>query len=258
VSANLAAHAAAGAVFDFYGTLAPGTSVDERDEARAAVAQTLGCDPVAFAAAIRASFGERARGRTGDPLATMRWLAARCGVEISADDAQRAYNTRLEVERAFMRPRPEAVEVLSTLNAAGLKIGVLSDCTHELPHCWLELPFAPFVDAAVFSVETGKRKPDPAMYAEVCARIGAEPSDCLYVGDGGSNELTGAKAAGFRAIQLRGPEFAGAHTYDAEAGWDGEIITDLREIYPAVGLAPPPPVSRGIPRVTRQPTPPRR
>jgi len=30
-----------------------------------------------------------------------------------------------------------------------------------------------------------------------------EPKDCIFVGDGGSNELQGAKEAGMRAIQAK-------------------------------------------------------
>ena len=191
-----------------------------------------------FSAAVRTSFDARARGATGDLAATLRWLAVGCGVDPSAARLERACAIRLSSEREFMAPRHAAIDVLTALKAGGVGIGVLSDCTHELVVHWPGLPFAPFVDAAVFSIETGKRKPDPAMYAEVCGRLGVVAADCLYVGDGGSNELTGARAAGMRAFQLCGPEFANAHTYDAEVGWDGEVIHDLPEILPIAGVVP--------------------
>ena len=223
-------------VFDFYGTLTPGTTVLERDVARTAVARALAADPAAFASAVRDSFDIRARGGAGDMSATMRWLAARCGIDPSDADIERACAVRLSSELAFMTPRAATLGVLAALRAGGISVGVLSDCTHELPIHWPALPYAPFVDAAVFSVETGRRKPDPAMYGEICTRLHAAPTDCLYVGDGGSNELTGARAAGLRAFQLRGPEFVGAHTYDAEIDWDGDAIHDLREILPIAGI----------------------
>lgn len=231
MTGNQTAGAVTGVVFDFYGTLAPGTSASERDIARARVARAIGCDPRRYAAAVRESFNERARGVTGDPYETVRWLAARCGVDITDDVARGGHAVHLEAEKAFMRPRPETLEVLRNLKARGLRIGVLSDCTHELAMSWAELPYAAHIDAALFSVDTGVRKPDSWAYATVCERIGARPPYCLYVGDGGSNELTGARRAGLRAIQLRGPEFATSHTYGAEQNWDGDVITDLREIY---------------------------
>lgn len=217
-------------VFDFYGTLAPGSSLAQRAASRIAVADSLGCDRDRFDAVVRKSFTERATGRTGDAVATMAWLAARCGVEVSERQAREAYRRRLEAERVFMAPRPEAVEVLAALRRRGIRLGVLSDCTHELAELWPQLPFAPLVDAAAFSVHTGVRKPAAVTYQGVCARLDVTPQDCLYVGDGGSNELSGARAAGLRAVQLCGPEFADCHTYDAEHGWTGEVITDLREV----------------------------
>lgn len=235
---STADHAAV--VFDFYGTLTVGTSVAERDEARQAVARAMQIDPALLSATITASFDDRARGITGDLAATMRWLATRCNAEPTDAQIEQACATRLAVERTFMNPRPETIEVLVALRSAGRKIGVLSDCTHELPMYWPDLPYAPLVDAPVFSVETGLRKPHPAMYATVCDRLDVEPADCLYVGDGGSNELTGARAAGMHAVQLRGPEFDGCHTYDAESGWDGEIITDLRELFVVLSIDPGP------------------
>jgi putative hydrolase of the HAD superfamily len=225
-------------VFDFYGTLTVGTTVAERDTARHAVARALQVDPARLTAAITASFDERARGVTGDLAATMRWLADRCDAGTGDAEIEAACAARIAVERKFMNPRPETIGVLSILRAAGHKIGVLSDCTHELPQLWAELPYGQYVDAAVFSIETGLRKPDPAMYAAVCDRLGVAPTDCIYVGDGGSNELTGARAAGMRAIQMCGPEFEHCHTYDAETSWDGEIITDLRELFGVLPIDP--------------------
>jgi putative hydrolase of the HAD superfamily len=38
-------------------------------------------------------------------------------------------------------------------------------------------------------------KPDPRIFQLACKRLGLQPEDCLYVGDGGSNEFTAAKEA---------------------------------------------------------------
>jgi putative hydrolase of the HAD superfamily len=222
-------------VFDFYGTLTTGTSLADRDIARLAVANRLGVDPGQFAAAVRGSFHQRAIGSTGSLADTLRWLAAQCGVQPSDAEVDAACVERLRLEQAFMEPRPEAIDVLRRLRTSGLRIGVLSDCTHELPALWSQLAFASLVDAPVFSIVMGTRKPAPAMYGEVCVRLGVPPAQCLYVGDGGSNELTGAAAFGMRAVQIRGPEFADAHTYDAEVDWDGEVIHALPEVLAIVG-----------------------
>jgi putative hydrolase of the HAD superfamily len=55
------------------------------------------------------------------------------------------------------------------------------------------------------------------------------PDQCLYVGDGGSSELTGAMAAGLRPIWLN---VAGENHFrpGAEVGWRGESIGALEEV----------------------------
>ena len=47
------------------------------------------------------------------------------------------------------------------------------------------------------------------------------PQDCLYVGDGGSQELTGAGRAGMTAVRLAAPDLAEHLVFDAERGWAG-------------------------------------
>ena len=44
-------------------------------------------------------------------------------------------------------------------------------------------------------------KPDPAIFRLSMDALGASPDECLYVGDGGSDELAAARALGMRAIQ---------------------------------------------------------
>ena len=44
------------------------------------------------------------------------------------------------------------------------------------------------------------KKPDICIYEEALKRLGIDPGDCIFVGDGGSNELVGARKAGMKAI----------------------------------------------------------
>jgi putative hydrolase of the HAD superfamily len=104
---------------------------------------------------------------------------------------------------------------------------VVSDCTHELPAFWDRLAVAPLVDATVFSVLVGRRKPHASLYRAVCRQLGVTPSRALYVGDGGSNELSGARSVGIQAIRLVAPDAIDALVYDAEEDWSGPVIESL-------------------------------
>ena len=60
-----------------------------------------------------------------------------------------------------------------------------------------------------------------------CERLGVEPSDCLFIGDGGSGELTGATTVGMDAVLIRAQD-------DTENGdredWRGVKISSVSEV----------------------------
>jgi putative hydrolase of the HAD superfamily len=222
-------------VFDFYGTLAPGRSVAAQVEARAAQAEALGVDPRRFDAELTATVDERFRGAGGDVSGSLRWLARRLGADPDPAAVAAAAGVRLTVERGFGEPRREAVDVVRALKQRGLRVGVVSDCSAELPAYFAALPIAPYVDAAVFSFVTGHRKPEPHNYLACCARLGVEPGACLYVGDGGSNELAGARAVGMRAVHLAVPEEVNSLVYGRHREWDGETVDSLAGVLALLG-----------------------
>jgi putative hydrolase of the HAD superfamily len=221
-------------VFDYYGTLTVPATVDERAQSSCRVARALGVPPEPFLALLRSTFAERFTGRLGDIAQTLQSLAARCGCSPTADQVQAACTERRVTEGVFASMvRPEAVETLRAIRARGLCIGVLSDCTHELVERWDQLPVAPLVDVPVFSVEAGERKPHPSLYRAVSDRLGVEPGEVVYVGDGGSHELTGASLAGMTAVRLVTEDNIQALVYDQETDWAGPVVHALGELLAA-------------------------
>ena len=139
---------------------------------------------------------------------------------------------RREVQESMFTFRPEALPVLRQLRGQGFRIGLLSDCTIELPEAWPRLPVAGLVEAPVFSCLERTRKPDPRLFHKVAAELQAAPEQCLYVGDGGGRELTGAAAVGMRPVLLAGPDWHPHGARDREPDWGGERISSLTELCP--------------------------
>jgi putative hydrolase of the HAD superfamily len=215
-------------IFDYFGTLTVNVSASVRRSGASQVASALGIPADIFFDTISSTFTERATGQCGDMMTTMAWVAHRCGYQPSPTQLAAACAKRSEIEGRYARMiRPEAAEVLRRLSGKGLRVGVVSDCTHELPDCWERLAISPWVDATIFSVEIGQRKPHPSLYLGVCERLDIAPAEAIYVGDGGSNELTGARAVGMRAIRIVSSDAAEAFVYDAEPNWNGPIIESL-------------------------------
>ena len=72
-----------------------------------------------------------------------------------------------------------------------------------------------------------------AILIAVGDRLAVLPDECLYVGDGGSMELTGASALGMDVVLIRTP-------YDTVNGdreeWQGTRISSLNEVVSLVGV----------------------
>ena len=100
------------------------------------------------------------------------------------------------------------------------------------------MPFAPLVDVAVFSCLEGVQKPAPRIYQLAVERLAVRPENCLYIGDGDSQELTGASQVGMYPVLIRNPDedSTDVHRVDYEAGeWEGPVISSLREVLTLVG-----------------------
>ena len=136
------------------------------------------------------------------------------------------------LRRALERPRPGAVETLATLREAGYRTGLVSNCGEETARLWWTTALAPLVDAAVLSWEVGLAKPDQRIYALVARRMDVTPERCLFVGDGGSRELSGAVRAGMAAACMRAP-------HDLEdrgrEPWEGPRIAAIPEVLGLIG-----------------------
>jgi putative hydrolase of the HAD superfamily len=227
-------------VFDFYGTLTPPTDDEVWAGNVAAVAAALGVEPAGLTAAMAESFGERMTGALGDSAQTLRTLAGRLGATPTDAQVAAAAGLRQQLQTALFTLRPEALPVISQVRAGGLRTGLLSDCTSELPAAWPGLAVSALMDAAVFSCQEGTRKPDPRLFRTVAARLGVSPAECLYVGDGGGNELTGASAVGMRPVLLAGPDWHPHGAVGRETDWSGERISSLTELCADPDQAPVP------------------
>ena len=93
------------------------------------------------------------------------------------------------------------VPMLKNLHARGMKVGLISNCFSEEAVAIRESSIFEYFDAVVLSYEVGRMKPDPNIYRLCTQKLGVLETQCLFVGDGGSNELDGATAVGMKAVQ---------------------------------------------------------
>ena len=93
------------------------------------------------------------------------------------------------------------IPMLRALKKEGIMIGLISNCFSEESMVIKKSILYPFFDAVCLSFDEGIQKPDPAIFERCIERLGVEADACLYVGDGGSNELEAAQRLGMQVVQ---------------------------------------------------------
>lgn len=218
-------------IFDLFGTLIDNASPEQRVRLFREPAVGLGSDPDEFASAWLGIYRDRATGRLGGVANEIRHVCDVLGLEPTQEQIDSVVSLRLDAFREQCRPRATVVKTLGRLRSEGIRVGLITDCGSEVPDIWPELALAPLMDATVFSCCVGETKPDPSLYALACDQLSVSPSRCLYVGDGGSRELTGARAVGMTPILIRVDYEKHLDQYRQDAvEWTGPVISEIGEV----------------------------
>ena len=118
-------------------------------------------------------------------------------------------------------------EVLRSLHASGLKIGLISNTQRSLTafqtHFELEGIFA----AAVSSYDHGYMKPHRSIFEAALRQVGAEPHEAVMVGDSLPADIEGARGLGMRAV-LVSRSLGVGHVHACPD--DVPVIRSLREL----------------------------
>lgn len=217
-------------IFDLFGTLSHNFSTRGYEDTLVEMASVLSLPSDEFRRVWFETSKERNTGLSQDCQGDVELICRRLEVQPEEGQIGLAAQIRLDYIRQVMMPQPGALEVLSCLREEGYGTGLISDCTHEIPVIWPETPFASLIDVAVFSCSVGLRKPDPRIYQLAAGQLEVPPEQCLYIGDGGSQELSGALKVGMHPVLIRlDADSSEPHLTNREH-WDGPIIPSLRDI----------------------------
>jgi putative hydrolase of the HAD superfamily len=127
----------------------------------------------------------------------------------------------MSVYRAFLAPivaraekYDDSMPILRLLREQGYKLAIASNTPWGSPReCWYEElerhSLAEAVDYSVFCMDVGWRKPAPAIFNQICARLDVKPEECMFIGDEPRWDYDGAQAFGMRAVLL---DRIGKHT----------------------------------------------
>ena len=118
--------------------------------------------------------------------------------ETQKNAAEKARLARLKA--AVTEIDPAIVHTVRRLKENGYQVGLISNADVCDRYYWEQSPLFPYFDDSIFSCDAGLVKPDREIYLLSAERLGVLPSETVFVGDGGSDELFGAKAAGMKTV----------------------------------------------------------
>jgi putative hydrolase of the HAD superfamily len=126
------------------------------------------------------------------------------GVEVSAEELDRFLEAEHRAWDAQHALAATTHALLDALRADGFLLGLVSnafDPPRLLHDDLARRGVAERLDAAVFSSEVGRRKPDAAPFRAVLDRLGVAPEQALHVGDRLYEDVRGAAQLGIRTVQ---------------------------------------------------------
>jgi putative hydrolase of the HAD superfamily len=189
-------------LFDLFHTL---TGPESTWTDRPSTCEMLGVSGKAWNDQLLEKSRWRLSGEEKDPTVTIEKMARAIDPSIPDDRIKKAMENRLiRFEQALTKIPVVNLEVLKKFREMGKKISLISNADASEAAAWPSSPLKPFFNAVVFSCDVGFVKPEKEIYEIALQKLGLSAKECLFVGDGGSGELEGAKNVGLMTVFFSG------------------------------------------------------
>ena len=189
-------------VFDLFHTL---TGFESEWSDLPFTCDVLGIERKIWDEAITTGSRWRLAGEERDAYRILHRLTREIDPRIAEETIRKAATLRKQRFRDALRRIPPAnVDTLKRLRGAGFALGLVSNADAIEVEPWKDSPLSGCFDVEVFSCECGHVKPEPAIFRACIDALGLKPEQCMFVGDGGSNELIGAKEVGMQTVFVSG------------------------------------------------------
>ena len=220
-------------LFDLFETLI--TESQTGPAGMSALAPQLGCEREVFRTEWKTLRPAAITGRVTLRQA-LSHIVTKAGSHVDDVTVDRLCDERIRTKAGpFEQVEHQILMLIDYLRNRNLRLGVISNCLAEDVAGWARCSLASRFDCAVFSFEVGLAKPDPAIYIEATRRLQVDASQTWFIGDGGSDELTGAMQAGLRAFRAlwflrRWPHFREEPSLGSSVNTTQEVVSLVEQV----------------------------
>lgn len=147
-----------------------------------------------------------------DPFQTLLRLAHSLDPDIAIERVHEAVRERqARFDHALINIEQNILKPLQRIRMKGIKLGLISNASSSEVQVWQDSPLAELFDVVRFSCHCGQVKPDAPIYSHTLDELAVASENCLFVGDGGSDEHFGAHAVGMKPVLITHYLYAGEY-----------------------------------------------
>jgi putative hydrolase of the HAD superfamily len=189
-------------IFDLFHTL---TALESTWTTAPMTSEILGVSKEDWNSQLLEKSRDRLTGADKDPFQINKMMAHAIDPTIPEELIRKATSIRIKRFAGALINIPEnTIGTLKALKANGKKIGLVSNADVSEIKAWPQSPISELFDSTIMSCYVGMVKPEANIYNLSLKQLGLQPNECIFIGDGGSNELKGAKSVGLNTIMIGG------------------------------------------------------
>ena len=144
---------------------------------------------------------KRATGKEKSPQKIIESIIRKMKIKVNACEKKEILKLREErFKKSLIDVDLTILNVLLDIKKKGTKLCLLSNADIIDVMHWQKSPLNNLFDDTIFSYEVGFLKPQTEIYKIALKKMNVNPDNYIFIGDGGSDELKGAKQLGIKTI----------------------------------------------------------
>ena len=146
-------------------------------------------------------YARRATGKEKSPQKIVESIIRKMKMKVNDCDKKEILKLREErFKKSLIDVDLTIIDVLIDIKKMGMRLCLLSNADIIDVMHWQKSPLNNLFDETIFSYEVGYLKPQTEIYEIALKKMNVNPENCMFIGDGGSDELKGAKRLGIKTI----------------------------------------------------------